>query len=106
MMAAWFALAAPYLPEIIRLARPLFTRTKAQDKAPEVMTEQILELQNAVTQNAASVKVLAQEMQKTIDAIQQGAEILERKLDQARRLALVAVVFALLALGLVVYIAI
>ena len=38
-MAAWFALAAPYLPEIIKLAVPLFTRgTKAADKRYSVLS--------------------------------------------------------------------
>ena len=27
MAATWITIAAPYVPEIIRLARPLFTRT-------------------------------------------------------------------------------
>ncbi len=102
-MAAWLALAAPYLPEIIRLARPLFTHPKLQDKTPELMAEQILELQNAVTQNADAINALAIEMKKTIDALQQGAELLERKLNQARMLALFAIAIALLACGLVVY---
>lgn len=29
-MAAWFTHALPYIPDLIKLARPLFTRSKPQ----------------------------------------------------------------------------
>jgi hypothetical protein len=107
-MAAWFALAAPYLPDIIQLALPLFTRTKAQEKTPElhsqqVIVQQITELQNAATQNADSIKLLATEMQKTIEALQVGATILEKKLNRALLLAIVASTTALLAFAIAAY---
>lgn len=102
-MAAWLPIVAPYLPDIIRLARPLFTRTQPEEKTPEVVTEQIVELQNAVTQNAESVKLLAVEMQKTIATLEQSAEVIQKKLDQARNLAFAAVLFALIAFAVAGY---
>jgi hypothetical protein len=102
-MAAWFALAAPYLPDIIQLALPLFTRAKAQEKVPEVVVQQITELQNAATQNADSIKLLATEMQKTIDVLQVGATLLERKLQRTQLLAVVASTAAVLAFLIAVY---
>jgi uncharacterized coiled-coil protein SlyX len=69
-MAAWYALAASYLPDIIKLALPLFTRGRPQEKTPEVMAQQITELQSAALQNADSIKLMATEMQKTIEALQ------------------------------------
>jgi len=102
-MAAWFSLAAPYLPDIIQLALPLFTRTKTQEKIPETVVQQIAELQNAATQNADSIKLLATEMQKTIEALQVGATVLEKKLNRALLLAIIASTTALLAFATAAY---
>ena len=102
-MAAWYALAAPYLPDIIKLALPLFTRGKAQEKTPEVMAQQIAELQAAALQNADSIKLLATEMQKTLETLQVGAAQLDRRLQRAQLLATGAVIIALLGFGVAVY---
>lgn len=103
-MAAWYALAAPYLPEIIKLALPLFTRgTKAAEKSPEVVAQQIAELQNAALQNADSIKLIAKEMQQTIEVLQVGAAQLERRLQRAQLLATVAATIAVLAFGVAIY---
>ena len=40
-MAAWFVHALPYLPDLVKLARPLFTRARPQEQAPEVVATQI-----------------------------------------------------------------
>jgi hypothetical protein len=101
-MAAWYALAAPYLPDIIKLALPLFTRAKPQE-SPEVMAQQITELQNAALQNADSIKLMATEMQKTIETLQVGAAQLDRRLRHAQMLAGGASIIAVLAFGVAVY---
>jgi hypothetical protein len=102
-MAAWYALAASYLPDIIKLALPLFTRGRPQEKTPEVMAQQITELQNAALQNADSIKLMATEMQKTIEALQAAAALLERRLHWAQLLAGGATLIAVLAFGVAVY---
>src|SRR3546814_1028303 len=60
-MAAWFTVVAPFLPDIIQMAKPMFTRDKGADQVPQ----QIKELQDAATQNAGAVQQLAGEMQRT-----------------------------------------
>jgi hypothetical protein len=104
-MPGWFSVAAPYLADIITLARPLFTRGKDKetDKVPELVAQQIAELQNAATQNAESVKLLATEMQKTLDALQTGASILESRLRWAQTLAIVSTTLAAMAFFIAVY---
>lgn len=102
MAASWITIVAPYLPEIIRLARPMFTRTPVRDANTEklrldVLNEQIAELQNAATQNADSIKLLATDMQKTIELLQLGAERLERQTKRSERTALIAVTVAVLS---------
>lgn len=104
-MPGWFSIAAPYLADIITLARPLFTRSKDKDadKDPNILAQQIIELQNAATQNAESVRTLATEMQKTLDALQTGATILETRLRWAQTLAVVSTTVAVLAFFIAVY---
>jgi hypothetical protein len=102
-MAGWLALAVPYIPEIIKIARPLFTRGNPQEKSAEVIVQQIAELQTAVIQNSESIKLLATEMQHTIEALQAGATELERKLDRAGILLIFSTIISVLALGVAAY---
>jgi hypothetical protein len=102
-MPSWLAIAVPYLPEIIHLARPLFTGNKNQDKGPDIVAQQISELQSAVTENVDSIAKLAAEMQKTIDALQMGAEALEKKLRYTHIINIVAITMAGLAFCMAAY---
>ncbi len=97
-MPGWFTVAAPYLVDIIALARPLFTRSKEGEKVPDIVVQQITELQNAATQNAETARLLATEMQKTIDGLRAGALVLERQLQLVRLFAVGASVVAVVAL--------
>ena len=107
MAATWITLAAPYLPDIIKLARPLFTRTPPVDNTHQlrmdVIGEQIAELQDAATQNADSIRKLATDMQKTIEVLQVGADRAERQLRRSNQLVLVATTVAALAFLLAAY---
>ncbi|MGQ4659774.1 hypothetical protein [Lysobacter sp. F6437] len=102
-MAAWFTAVAPFLPDIIQMAKPIFTRSKGEEKAPDLVPRQIAELQDAAAQNAESVRVLAAEMQQTLTALQQASGELERKLERANRLSLVAATAAVLAFAVAAY---
>ena len=107
MAATWITIAAPYVPEIIRLARPLFTRTPQVDNTQQlridVIGAQITELQDAATQNADSIRKLATDMQKTIEVLQVGADRAERQLRRSNQLVLVATTVATLAFLLAAY---
>ena len=102
-MSSWLAIAVPYLPEIIHLARPLFTRNKQADKAPDLTTQQIAELQTAVADNVENIKKLAMDMQQTIDALQLAADALDKRLRLAHTLNIVALTVAVLAFGIAAY---
>lgn len=102
-MPAWFAIAAPYIPEIIKIARPLFTRNNAKEKSIEVVAQQIAELQTAAIQNAESIKIIASEMQHTIEALQTGAAKLEKQLELARILLVISTTVSVLAFCIAVY---
>lgn len=102
-MAGWFAIAAPYIPEIIKIARPLFTRGNSKEKSIEIVAQQISELQSAAIQNSESIKLLATEMQHTIEALQNGAAKLEQKLEFARVLLTISTTIAILAFCVAMY---
>ena len=102
-MAGWLAIAAPYIPEIIKIARPLFTRNSSKEKSLDIVAQQIAELQTATIQNAESIKIIASEMQHTIEALQSGAGKLEKKLEQARMLLIIAVTVSVLSFCVAVF---
>lgn len=87
-MAAWFTAAPPFLPDVIKLTGPLFTRSRAQDRGPKLLDTQIAE-----PQNVEATKALAAEMQKTTDA-------LEHDLRAARMRSVPALTGGLLAFAL------
>lgn len=109
-MAAWFTAALPFIPDVIKLATPYFTRKPpTQDPAPGLVAQQIVELQDVATQNADSIRMLAIEMQKTIETLQIGANsmsgqftALSESLHRARTLAVVAATVAVVALAVAV----
>ncbi|MBD9376947.1 hypothetical protein [Pseudoxanthomonas sp. PXM04] len=107
MAATWITIAASSLPEIIRLARPLFTRTPPIDTTQvqrlAIIDEQIAELQAAATRNADSISRLATDMQKTIEVLQVGADRMEHQLHRANRLAAIATTVAALAFATALY---
>jgi len=75
-MAAWFTVVAPLLPELIRAARPMFTRSREPSQIPQ----QIRELQDAVDHNDQAIKTLAGEMEQTLSALKQASAQLEATL--------------------------
>ena len=100
-MAAWVsALKAvlPYVTNVVTAAIPAFTARRGQDRSAEVMAQQIAELQGAATHNAESVKVLAEQLQRTVSAVEQGAVNVERTMRRLRLLASAALLLALAAL--------
>jgi hypothetical protein len=105
-MAAWLIPAVqailPLVGQIVSSALPVFTTRKpdapVQDPAG-VLQQQITELQTAASQNAVHVKELAEQLQKTVTALEAGAEIAESRFRQMRALAVAALVLATAALG-------
>jgi t-SNARE complex subunit (syntaxin) len=100
-MAAWVsALKAvlPYVANIVSAAIPAFTARRGQDRSTEVTAQQIAELQSAATHNAESVRVLAEQLQRTVSAVEQGAVNVERALRRLRLVASAALLIAVAAL--------
>ena len=101
-MAVWVsALKAvlPYVTNIVTAAIPAFTARKGQDRSADVTAQQIAELQSAATHNAESVKVLAEQLQRTVSALEQGAVNADRTLRRLRLVAAASLLVALAALS-------
>lgn len=100
-MAAWVSTlkaVLPYVTNIVTAAIPAFTSRRGQDRSAEVTTQQIAELQSAATHNAESVRVLAEQLQRTVSAVEQGAVNVERSLRRLRLLASATLLIAVAAL--------
>lgn len=105
-MVAWlpaFKTILPYVSQIVSLAVPAFTKRSDASASQEVVNQQILELQEAVTRDTEAIRVLAAQLQKTIADIDKGAARLEKELQNTRQLCVVAITMSGVAilLGLV-----
>jgi len=100
-MAAWLpALKAilPYVSQVVSLALPVFTKIVDKSKAADVIPNQIQELQAAVTHNTESLKILADQLQKTISSIDSGASKIEKDVRAIRRLCVAAILVSVMAI--------
>ena len=110
-MAAWLIPAVkailPFISPIVSSALPVFT-TRKSDEAAAVQTgvlqQQITELQSAASQNALHVKELAEQLQKTVTALEQGAAVAGSRFRRMAVLCGVAVAFSLLAMGISLFV--
>jgi hypothetical protein len=106
-MAPWLVPAIkavlPYLSSIISAAIPVFTARKSDDEAAaqaHLLRQQIDELQTAASQNAVHIKELAEQLQKTLTGLEQGAQIAEARFRRTALLCGAALVLSFLALCL------
>jgi len=104
-MAAWLLPAVkvilPYLSSIIAAAMPVFTTRKSDEAAAaqvHILQQQIAELQSAASQNAVHIKELAEQLQKTVAALEQGASIAESRFRRTAALCIGAIVVSFIAL--------
>ena len=107
-MAVWFipALKAilPHLGTIVSAAIPVFTKKNADAAANQaILQQQITELQSAASQNALHIKELAAQLQGTVTALEQAAEIAEAKYQRVFIACIVAFILSVAALASAVY---
>ena len=92
--------ALPHIATIISAAAPVFTRKADVANQTLLLQQQITELQSAASQNAAHIKELAAELQRTLAALEQAASIAETKLRRALLLCVAAMVLSAIAVGI------
>jgi len=103
-MPAWLIpalkAALPHIATIISAAAPVFTRKADAANQALLLQQQITELQSAASQNAAHIKELAAELQRTLAALEQAASIAETKLRRALLLCVASMVLSAIAVGI------
>ena len=105
-MAGWLlpALKAviPHVGDILSATKPAFTKRKPEAAAnqPDLVQQQIAELQAAVSQQSSHIKELAAQLENTIGALEKAAQVAEDRLRRVLVFTAVAAAFSVAALGL------
>jgi hypothetical protein len=108
-MATWLipALKAvlPHIGTIISATGPAFTKksTEATPDQTNLLQKQISELQLAASQNAKHVKELAEQLQKTVAAIEQAASVATSNQQRAWQFSLAAMAISAISLCAVIF---
>src|SRR5690625_2972568 len=92
--------ALPYITQIVTATVPMFTSKPANGKTDELVSKQIQELQEAVTNNAESVKIMATQWKETMEGLDTAAARLQKEIVVLRRVAYGSVVVAAVAVVL------
>ena len=88
----------PYLTQIVTAAIPAFTKKADKTGTEDITRNQISELQDAVTHNAESLKILATQLQQVISDIDSGSSRIERETKAVKRLAIIAIAISIVAI--------
>lgn len=105
-MASWIipALKAvlPHVGTIVSAAKPMFTKPRYEaategfsEHAP--VEQQIAELQAVAAQNDAHIRELAQQLQSTVSALQEAAQIADAKAQRMTRICYTAMGISVIA---------
>src|SRR5450756_2910098 len=109
-MPAWLipALKAvlPHVGTIVSAAAPAFTKKSADVVANQTMLlqQQITELQAAASENDAHIKELAAQIQNTVEALENGASLAEKRHQWIIVLCISAIIISVISLSTALYI--
>lgn len=108
-MAAWLIpalkLVLPHVGSIFEAAAPVFTKKKPAEAAGQaaLLQQQVTELQAAASQNAGHIKDLAAQLQRTVTALEEAAEVADAKLRRAMMFCSIAAIASLAALAVALF---
>jgi Flp pilus assembly protein TadB len=96
----------PYVGTIISAAAPVFTKKSADAAANQsiLQQQQITELQAAASGNDAHIKALATQMQNTVEALEKGASLAEKRHQLVIVLCISAIIISVISLGTALYV--
>ena len=100
---------APYLAQVATVAIPAFTSKKDSStpddvKSDPIVAKQIEELQAASSQNAQSVKVLAEKLQQASQYLESTARDASKNVATYKLIALASIIISVIALAACIYI--
>jgi len=95
----------PYVGTIVSAAAPVFTKKNADAAANQtiLLQQQITELQAAVSANDAHIKELAIQLQNTVEALEKGASLADRRHQWILVFCILAIIISVMSLGTVLY---
>jgi hypothetical protein len=96
----------PYVGAIVSAAAPVFTKKSADAAANQsiLLQQQVTELQAAASANDAHIKALAIQMQNTVEALETGASLAEKRHQWIIVLCISAIIISITSLGIALYI--
>jgi hypothetical protein len=105
-MPAWLPVikaAIPHIAQIVSVALPMFTARSPSVDRDALTAQQIDELQQAATQNAASVHELALQLKTTFESMEVAAADLQARVRRQQQLTFITLIVALLAVFISFY---
>ena len=95
----------PYVGTIVSAAAPVFTKKSADAAANQtiLLQQQITELQAAASANDAHIKDLAIQLQNTVEALEKGASLADRRHQWILVFCILAIMISGISLGTVSY---
>jgi len=96
----------PYVGTIISAAAPVFTKKSAEAAANQatLLQQQITELQAAASENDAHIKALAIQMQNTLDALENGMSLAEKRHRRIMFFCILSIIISVTSLCIATYI--
>jgi hypothetical protein len=94
---------APYLTTIATSAIPAFTSKSEVAKSDPVVAQQITELQDAVTKNAQSLHIIAEQLQKVITSAEEASVEAQRQVATYKTLVLGSSIISVIAIAIAIY---
>jgi Tfp pilus assembly protein PilN len=95
----------PYVGTIVSAAAPVFTKKSGDVAANQtvLLQQQITELQAAASANDAHIKELAIQLQHTVEALEKGASLADRRHQWMLVFSILAMLISVTSLGTVLY---
>ena len=93
----------PYVGMIVSAAAPVFTKKSTAANQTTLLQQQITELQAAASANDAHIKELAIQLQNTVEALEKGASLADRRHQWILVFCILAIIISVMSLGTVLY---
>ena len=95
---------APYIAQVATAAIPAFTSKSEAAKSDQVVAKQIQELQEAATQNAQSIHMLAEKLQQAIQSIESAGQDAQRQISTYKIILACSLGLSAVSLAICIYI--
>jgi len=95
---------APYIAQVATAAIPAFTSKPEVAKTDPVVAKQIQELQEAATQNAQSIHILAEKLQQAIQSIESVGQDAQKQISTYKVVIVCSLGLSAVSLAICIYI--